>query len=69
MKQRVSEKDVQRAILDWLAWKRIFHYRNNSGAFKDTNNHLYGLVHSRRSLFGVSSIQIARGLEEFVGCG
>jgi hypothetical protein len=32
MKQRVLEKDVQRSILDWLTAKRIFHYRNNSGA-------------------------------------
>lgn len=30
---KVSEKDAQRAILDYLAAKRIFHYRNNSGAF------------------------------------
>ena len=26
------EKDVQRAILDYLAWKKIFHYRQNTGA-------------------------------------
>ena len=28
-----KEVDVQRAILEWLEWKHIFHYRNNSGAF------------------------------------
>ena len=27
-----KESDIQRAILDWLAWNKIFHYRNNSGA-------------------------------------
>lgn len=29
----MKESDVQRTILEWLAWKHIFHYRNNSGAF------------------------------------
>lgn len=33
--------DVQRAILDYLALKRIFHYRNNSGGFRDAANHFY----------------------------
>lgn len=37
----MKESDVQRAILEWLAWKKIFHYRNNSGGFKDANNHFY----------------------------
>ena len=31
--KEVKEADVQGAILEWLAWKHIFHYRNNSGAF------------------------------------
>jgi hypothetical protein len=31
--KEVKEADVQAAILEWLAWKHIFHYRNNSGAF------------------------------------
>ena len=26
------EKDIQRQIIDWLNWKKIFFYRNNSGA-------------------------------------
>lgn len=30
---RVREADVQRAILDYLELRHIFHYRNNSGAF------------------------------------
>ena len=38
---KVKEKDVQRTILDWLTVKKIFHYRNNSGGFKDSNNHFY----------------------------
>jgi hypothetical protein len=28
----MSEHDAQKAILDWLAYRRIFHWRNNSGA-------------------------------------
>jgi hypothetical protein len=37
----VKESDIQRQILDYLALKRVFHYRNNSGAFKDSHNHFY----------------------------
>ena len=29
----MKESEAQRAILEWLAWKKIFAYRNNSGAF------------------------------------
>jgi hypothetical protein len=29
----MRESETQKAILEWLAWKHIFHYRNNSGAF------------------------------------
>jgi VRR-NUC domain len=29
----VKESDIQRQILDYLRLKRIFHFRNNSGAF------------------------------------
>jgi len=28
-----NEKEIQKSILDWLSWKKIFHYRNNTGAF------------------------------------
>ena len=31
---KISEKHIQKAILDYLAFKKIFHYRQNSGAFK-----------------------------------
>jgi hypothetical protein len=37
----MKEAPIQRAILDYLTLKRIFHYRNNSGGFKDSNNHFY----------------------------
>lgn len=37
----MKESDVQRAILDYLVLKRIFHYRNNSGAFKRDDGHFY----------------------------
>jgi Holliday junction resolvase len=30
-----KESDIQRLILDWLSAKKIFHYRQNSGAFKE----------------------------------
>ena len=31
---KISEKHIQNAILDYLAYKKIFHYRQNSGAFQ-----------------------------------
>jgi hypothetical protein len=37
----MRESDVQRAILDYLSLKRVFHYRNNSGAFKRDDGHFY----------------------------
>jgi hypothetical protein len=37
----VKESDVQLAILQYLTLKRIFHYRNNSGAFKRDDGHFY----------------------------
>ena len=37
----MKESDLQRQILDYFALKGIFHYRNNSGAFKDSHNHFY----------------------------
>lgn len=32
-----SESDIQKAILDYLCARRIFHYRNNTGAAKMQN--------------------------------
>jgi hypothetical protein len=37
----VKEADTQKVILEWLAWRKIFHYRNNSGAFVDSQKHFY----------------------------
>jgi len=37
----VKEAHAQLQILDYLALKQIFHYRNNSGAFKDKKGHFY----------------------------
>ncbi len=31
---KILEKDIQKAILSYLELKRIFHWRNNTGAFK-----------------------------------
>jgi hypothetical protein len=28
----LKESELQKSILDYLAWKHVFHYRNNSGA-------------------------------------
>jgi hypothetical protein len=28
----MKESETQKAILEWLAWRKIFHCRNNSGA-------------------------------------
>jgi VRR-NUC domain len=37
----VKESEIQKQILDYLSLKRIFHYRNNSGAFKRDDGHFY----------------------------
>lgn len=34
MSHEPSEHEIQSAILEWLKLKRIFHWRNNSGAMK-----------------------------------
>lgn len=34
MKQPSTEKETQKAVLEYLEVKRIFHWRNNSGATK-----------------------------------
>lgn len=31
--KKVKESDLQKQILDWLAWNKIFCWRNNTGAF------------------------------------
>lgn len=37
----MKESDIQKQILDYLALRHIFHYRNNSGAFVDSQKHFY----------------------------
>jgi hypothetical protein len=37
----MKEGDTQKQILDYLALKHVFHYRNNSGAFKRDDGHFY----------------------------
>jgi hypothetical protein len=37
----VKESEIQKQILDYLALRHIFHYRNNSGAFKREDGHFY----------------------------
>lgn len=52
----MKESETQKAILEWLDWKHIFHYRNNSGAFVDSNKHFYrfGAVGSPDIVFVVN---------------
>lgn len=37
----MRESHVQRAILDYLAARRVFHYRQNTGAFRNERGDLY----------------------------
>lgn len=47
VKQTVSEKDLQKCILEYLTMQNIFHYRNNSGAARVGNRFIrYGTVGS-----------------------
>jgi hypothetical protein len=34
----MKESETQKAIMNYLAWKHIFHYRNNSGALWTQTN-------------------------------
>ena len=36
-----SEKEIQKTILEYLTLRRIFHWRNNSGAMKTDAGHMY----------------------------
>lgn len=40
-KERVAESDIQSAILRYLQLKHIFHYRNNTGAFRTERGGFY----------------------------
>jgi len=35
------EKEIQKQILQYLALSGVFHYRNNTGGFRDYRNHFY----------------------------
>lgn len=37
----MRESDIQRDILDYLAKRRIFHYRQNTGGWKNEQGHFY----------------------------
>jgi hypothetical protein len=37
----MKESAIQAQIIQYLKLKGVFHYRNNSGGFKDANNHFY----------------------------
>lgn len=38
----MKESEIQKAIIEYLTLKRVFHYRNNSGGFKnEKTNHFY----------------------------
>ena len=50
-----KEKDIQRTILDYLLVKRIFHWRQNSGAFKTDAGGFY-----RIGIVGAPDIFILR---------
>ena len=41
MKLKVKESDVLRAVLDYLGYAKIFHYRNNSGGFKNEQGRFF----------------------------
>jgi hypothetical protein len=41
MKLKVSEKDIQKSILEWLQLKKYFCWRNNTGGFKNSKGHFY----------------------------
>ena len=36
-----TEKETQAAVIEYLTYKGIFHYRNNSGAFKTESGGFY----------------------------
>lgn len=41
MQLKITEKDTQRAIIDYLSAKRIFNYRQNTGAFRNEKGGFY----------------------------
>jgi hypothetical protein len=41
VKLKASEQDIQRAILEYLALRGYFCWRNNTGGFRDKRDHFY----------------------------
>jgi hypothetical protein len=37
----MSEREIQNAIMDYLRIKKIYFWRNNTGAFVDSSKHFY----------------------------
>jgi len=46
------EAQVQESILDWLRWNKIFHFRNNTGAFKSSYTNKRGETKDYYTKFG-----------------
>lgn len=40
-KPKENEQQVLNAIIEWLTWNNVCHWRNNSGAFRDSRGHFY----------------------------
>ena len=36
-----AEKDIQRSILEYLSYRKVFCWRNNTGGFRDKRDHFY----------------------------
>ena len=64
-----KESEVVKACLDWLFYKKIFAYRNNTGAFKTTYKNKRGVSKSSFVRYGAVGspdiIAIHKGL--FIG--
>lgn len=57
-----KEKDVQKACLDYLAARGFFHYRNNTGAFKDKGTgawYRFGTVGSPDIIAVINGVYVA----------
>jgi len=37
----MKEKEIQKQIIEWLGWKKIFHFRNNTGSFTNSAGGFY----------------------------
>ena len=40
-KIKTKEREVLKSCLDWLTYKKIFHHRNNTGAFTNEAGHFF----------------------------